>query len=157
MPDPRLLSEAELREIRAEHTRITGPTLEPDPMYPDNMRVTQYCRRCAQSEDIDCRWPCEQTRLLLHIAALQAMLTDARRARWHHSPDAPPEHFCEDCDSLTEQRDRLVEALRGITLTTDRPAYRGIAISHEIDTVHTPEEPCPICAALAAYEEARRG
>lgn len=20
--------------------------------------------------------------------------------RWHHSPDAPPEHFCEDCDRL---------------------------------------------------------
>jgi len=27
---------------------------------------------------------------------------------WHHSPDAPPEHFCEDCDRLrAEVRPKL--------------------------------------------------
>lgn len=25
--------------------------------------------------------------------------------RWHHSPDAPPEHFCGDCDRLVRERD----------------------------------------------------
>ena len=28
----------------------------------------------------------------------EADLADCRRSRWHHNPDAPPEHFCPDCD-----------------------------------------------------------
>src|ERR1017187_7254294 len=29
------------------------------------------------------------------------------KVRWHHSPDAPPEHFCEDCDRAVAEIARL--------------------------------------------------
>ena len=54
---------------------------------------------------------------------VDALLREAQTApRWHHSPDAPPEHFCEDCDdqarALREAQaagdERLREVLRDL-------------------------------------------
>mgnify|MGYP001569824856 CR=1 FL=1 len=36
---------------------------------------------------------------------IEELEDEARRIRWHHNPDAPPEHFCDDCAALR----RLVE------------------------------------------------
>lgn len=39
------------------------------------------------------------------------------RVRWHHNPDAPPEHFCEDCDSMLRQHYSLcseIERLQNV-------------------------------------------
>lgn len=36
------------------------------------------------------------------ITRLKDENADLRRSRWHHNPDAPPEHFCDACDDLAK-------------------------------------------------------
>ncbi len=43
------------------------------------------------------------------LLAAREQLKEAKRTRWHHSPDAPPEHICYDCDL---QREQLKQAER---------------------------------------------
>lgn len=40
-------------------------------------------------------------------ATYEAEIADLRRSRWHHNPEAPPEHFCEDCDHRETELARL--------------------------------------------------
>jgi len=53
---------------------------------------------------------------------------------------------------LNPEPERLArEVLRRLTRIEDRrPAHRGTVVSHVLDEIHAPSEPCDICAILAA-------
>jgi len=46
-------------------------------------------------------------------------LPDDREPTWHHSPDAPPDHFCEDCDFQRAEVEWLRAALQAIAEDDD--------------------------------------
>lgn len=49
---------------------------------------------------------------------------------WHHSPDAPPENFCEDCDGLLRQHAQMaaeIERLRAPEGTVRQAVIDAIA------------------------------
>lgn len=52
-------------------------------------------------------WPCDTAQVLASLDAAEAR-------RWHHNPDAPSEHFCEDCDAAIEREKALREALEAL-------------------------------------------
>lgn len=58
-----------------------------------------HCPMCGvETTCAGCRlpWPCDTVQAF-------AFLDAARVGKWHHDPDAPPEHFCEDCDRVVRQ------------------------------------------------------
>lgn len=85
------------------------------------------------------------------IIRLTNELVECRRTRWHHSPDAPPEHFCEDCDSQQAEITRLTDNV--FLLSEEMIRLRNIIT----DSSHADWRECKAeLARLRPIEEAAR-
>ena len=57
--------------------------------------------------------------------------------RWHHSPDAPPEHFCEDCDGqlsrVTALREAVIAAHEWLVLEVNSTDERYLQLLDQLE------------------------
>jgi hypothetical protein len=74
-------------------------------------------------------WPCDP---FLAVAALRD--AEAAQPRWHHSPDAPPEYFCEDCDGLKREAEAAQQRVAEL-----EAALREIVAKAEADLTYEGE------------------
>lgn len=77
-------------------------------------------------------------------------------------PDMPPltgpdsaQARAYDRRALLVAGDAMADMLDSLAVVADRrPAHRGKVVSHDLEEVHSPDEACPLCAALAAWKAA---
>jgi hypothetical protein len=72
--------------------------------------------------------------------------------RWHHSPDAPPEHFCADCDDQAVTIAVLRAALDGLDVLVVAIENNGIPHADHSEACHEADAKI-IRAALATSKE----